>query len=57
VIEKKKSGREVSNLRPLGPEPSALARLSHAPLLKLVNLRGNLIYKKIFHEDAGWLKR
>jgi hypothetical protein len=25
------SGREDSNLRPLGPEPSALARLSHAP--------------------------
>jgi hypothetical protein len=26
------SGREDSNLRPLGPEPSALARLSHAPV-------------------------
>ena len=26
------SGREDSNLRPLGPEPSALARLSHAPI-------------------------
>lgn len=25
------SGREDSNLRPLGPEPSALARLSYAP--------------------------
>src|SRR5687768_3215562 len=26
-----KSGRQDLNLRPLGPEPSALARLSHAP--------------------------
>jgi hypothetical protein len=26
------SGRQDLNLRPLGPEPSALARLSHAPL-------------------------
>ena len=42
------SGREDSNLRPRGPEPRALARLSHAPLLKLVNLRGNLIYKIIY---------
>ena len=25
------SGREDSNLRPPGPEPGALARLSHAP--------------------------
>src|SRR5690349_2692279 len=37
----RKSGREDSNLRPRGSEPRALARLSHAPLLKLVNLRGN----------------
>ena len=26
------SGREDSNLRPRGPEPRALARLSHAPM-------------------------
>ena len=27
------SGRQDSNLRPLGPEPSALTRLSYAPLI------------------------
>jgi hypothetical protein len=30
-----KSGREDLNLRPLGPEPSALAKLSHAPRNRL----------------------
>ena len=28
----KKSGRQDLNLRPLGPEPSALAKLSYAPV-------------------------
>jgi hypothetical protein len=32
LLNLKWSGREDSNLRPLGPEPSALARLSHAPV-------------------------
>ena len=31
VVRKCKSGRQDLNLRPLGPEPSALARLTHAP--------------------------
>ena len=31
VNRSKKSGRQDLNLRPLGPEPSALAKLSHAP--------------------------
>ena len=31
-----KSGREDLNLRPLGPEPSALAGLSHAPNTQII---------------------
>ena len=34
--DKSKSGREDLNLRPLGPEPSALAKLSYAPSLFLL---------------------
>ena len=34
----KQSGREDLNLRPHGPEPCALAKLSYAPLLRSENL-------------------
>jgi hypothetical protein len=38
------SGREDSNLRPPGPEPGALARLSHAPTGNFTILTGNALW-------------
>ena len=35
-LQKKWSGQQDSNLRPHGPKPRALARLSHAPILSLL---------------------
>ena len=43
------SGRQDSNLRPLGPEPSALAKLSYAPWPVIHSIR-----KLLKHPARGW---
>ena len=40
---RKKSGWQDSNLRPPGPKPGALAKLSHTPLFTLIRDASHII--------------